>query len=190
MAQVELNDLIKGFSGSIGKVVFRMYRGKTYMAQRPSKPKKESERQRNTRDKFKLATEYAKKMMKDPEQKAYYAKKAKKLALPNAYTAAITDYMRKPEIQQLDTSKYRGKAGDHITILASKKDFKLERVSVLVTSLDDVVLEQGPAEFGGAGVWTYKSFLNSSDKNAPYKIFVTAADEQGQLCQKTFIRDA
>src|SRR5688500_11626992 len=101
MAQVELNDLIKGFSGSVGKVVFRMYRGKTYMAQRPSKQKKESEGQRNTRDKFKLATQYAKQMMKDPERKAYYAKKAKMLALPNAYTAAITDYMRKPKVQRI-----------------------------------------------------------------------------------------
>jgi hypothetical protein len=185
MAQVELNDLIKGFSGSVGKVVFRTYRGKTYMTQRPSKPKTESEGQRNTRDKFKLATEYAKKMMKDPDRKAYYAKKAKKLALPNAYTAAITDYMRKPEIQRIDATKYNGKPGDQITILASKKDFKIDRVNVIVTSPDDVVLEQGSAEYISAGVWYYQCSLTSAPHDSPFKIFVTAADERGQLCQLT-----
>jgi hypothetical protein len=188
MAQVKLNKIIEGFSGRVGEIVFRTYRGKTYFGQRPSKPQKESEGQRNTRTKFKLATEYAKLMMKDLERKAYYTKKAKKLALPNAYTAAITDYMRKPEIRRIDASKYNGKPGDHITILASKKDFKIDRVSVIVTSQDDVLLEQGSAEYSAAGIWHYQCSLTSPPGGSGYKIFVTAADEQGQLSQLTVQR--
>jgi hypothetical protein len=183
MAQVKLNKLIEGFSGRVGEIVFRTYRGKTYFAQRPSKPKIESEGQRNTRTKFKLATQFAKQMMNDAERKAYYAKKAKKLSLPNAYTAAITDYMRKPEVQRIDASKYKGNPGNEITILARKKDFILDRVSVVVTSPDDVVLEQGAAEYLGAGVWNYQSSRESLHGYSSYKIFVTAADQQGKVCQ-------
>jgi hypothetical protein len=183
MAQVKLNKIIEGFSGRVGEIVFRTYRGKTYFAQRPSKPEKESEGQRNTRTKFKMATEYAKQMMKDHERKAYYAKKAKKLALPNAYTAAITDYMRNPEIQRLDVSKYK-QPGGHITVFARKKDFQLERVSLVVTSSDDVVLEQGAAEYSDVGVWKYQSSLTSLKGDTSYKVFVTAVDQQGKLHQQ------
>jgi hypothetical protein len=189
MAQVKSNDITEGLSGRLGKLIFRTYKGKTYVARRSSKPKKESEGQRNTRSKFKLATQYAKQMMADAERKAYYTDKAKELALPNAYTAAITDYMRKPEIRSIDASKYDGKPENHITILASKKDFKLDRVSVVVTSPDDVVLEQGAAEYVGAGVWKYQSSLPSSSGKSSYKIFVTAADQQGNLFQQTLIQD-
>jgi hypothetical protein len=182
MAHVKSNDITEGLSGRLGKLIFRTYKGKTYVARRPSKPKKESDDQRNTRSKFKLATQYAKQMMADPERKAYYTDKAKELALPNAYTAAITDYMRKPEIHGIDASKYNGKPEDRIAIYASKKGFKLNRVSVVVTSADDVVLEQGTADMD-AGVWNYQSSLASNHSYSSYKIFVTAADEQNQLRQ-------
>jgi hypothetical protein len=188
MAQVKLNKIIEGFSGRVGEIVFRTYRGKTYFAQRPSKPKNESEGQRKTRTKFKLATEYAKQMMNDPQRKAYYTKKAKKLALPNAYTAAITDYMRKPAIERVDASKYNGKADDRIMIFASKKNFKLDRVSVVVMSPNDIVLEQGTAEHVGAGAWKYKSSETSLSSYPSYKIFVTAADQQGNLSQQIVVR--
>jgi hypothetical protein len=188
MARIKLNDIAEGISGMIGELVFRTYRGKTYMARRPSKAKNESESQRNTRSRFKLATQYAKQMMADPERKAYYNKKAKKLHLPNAYTAAITDYMRKPAVQRIDASKYNGKPGDPVIILASKKDFKLNRVSVVITSPDDIVLEQGPAACQVAGRWTYKCSLTSTSHYPSYKIFVTAADEQDQLSQLSTIQ--
>ena len=40
-------------------------------------------------------------MLMVPEKKAYYTHKAKKLKLPNAYTAAICDFMPKGEIKKL-----------------------------------------------------------------------------------------
>jgi hypothetical protein len=187
MAHVKCNDITEGLSGRFGKFVFRTYRGKTYVARRPSKPKKESEGQRSTRTKFRLATQYAKQMMADAERKAYYTEKAKTLALPNAYTAAITDYMRKPEVRQIDASKYNGKSGSHITVLANKKNFKLDRVSVVVTSSDEVVVEQGAAKYDGDGVWSYLSTLTSPVSYTSYKVFVTAADQQGKLHQQMAI---
>src|SRR5688500_15223775 len=108
MAVVLMNDLVEGLSGKVGKIIFRTYRGKTYASSRPRKRRPQSEQQRSNREKFKLATQYAKRMMKDADMKAYYKRIAKQLALPNAYTAAITDYMRKPQISGVDPKKYTG----------------------------------------------------------------------------------
>jgi hypothetical protein len=99
MAIVRSNDLIEGFSGMFGDtMVFRNLRGKTVVSQRPKLPKKESEQQKENRSKFRKATAWAQFVLENPERKEYYRKKAKKLNLPNAYTAAITDYMRKPRL--------------------------------------------------------------------------------------------
>lgn len=49
--------------------------------------------------------------MEDPALKAYYWRKAQKLKLPNAYTAALTDYMRKGKIESVNRKKYTGKIG-------------------------------------------------------------------------------
>ena len=92
-----------------------------------------------------MATEYARKMMNDKEMKTYYKKMTIQLELPNAYTAAITDYMRKPTITQVDTSKYSPKPGGTITITAGKKDFSLASVNVIISSPESEVIETGPA---------------------------------------------
>ena len=126
MAIIACNPLINGLSGMLGKtVVFKNLRGKTIMANRPARPQKQSEQQRTNRSRFKAATAFAKAAMLDPDKKAYYWKKAKKLKLPNAYTAAITDYMRKPVMTVLSKSPN----GD-VHAVVSKKDFPLKKVEV------------------------------------------------------------
>ncbi|MFM7859777.1 MAG: hypothetical protein ACKO96_49555 [Flammeovirgaceae bacterium] len=100
MATVKHNPLINGLSGKLGKtIVFKILRNKTIVATY-SKPNRQSERQKQNRGKFKEATRWAKVVLIDPQYKAYYQLLANKQGLPNAYTAAITDYMRatgKPE---------------------------------------------------------------------------------------------
>src|SRR5918995_4808093 len=112
MATVVNNDLVRGFRGKFGNdVVFKTMRGKTFAsppARRPVK-KKESEAQRNTRSTFRKAAEWAQITLLNPEKKTYYQQRAKALKLPNAYTAAITDYMRKPKVvktQERNTVTY------------------------------------------------------------------------------------
>jgi hypothetical protein len=123
MATVKTNVLIKGLSGKFGNLVFRTIRDKTFVSARGSKPnkKKETDAQRNTRATFKEATEWAKAILRNPDKKAYYQKRANALQLPNAYTAAITDYMRKPKIVQ---SKQR----DTTTYSITKPGFTLKQV--------------------------------------------------------------
>ena len=100
MAIVKNNAIASSFRGSFGNdLVFRHVRGKTFVmapARKPDK-KKESEAQRNTRSNFREAAQWAQHILLDPEKKAYYRQRARKLKLPNAYTAAITDFMRKPK---------------------------------------------------------------------------------------------
>lgn len=113
MATVANNDVVEGFSGKFGNdLVFRTMRGKTFVSPPPRKTnkKKESEAQRNTRVNFRNAADWAQITLLNPERKAYYQQRAKALKLPNAYTAAVTDYMRKAKIvksQHRDTITYR-----------------------------------------------------------------------------------
>jgi hypothetical protein len=128
MATVVNNDLIDGLRGRLGKfMVFRTMYGKTFASRRARKPdkKKESDARRNTRSTFRQATEWAKKSLLDPEKKTYYLQRAKALKLPNAYTAAITDYMSKPKVQ---------KSQHHNTISygISKPGFTIQNVQVII----------------------------------------------------------
>ena len=128
MARIANNDLMRGSRGKFGDdLVFRTMRGKTFVSPpaRKNEKKKESEAQRNTHVNFQNATQWTQITLLDPEKKAYYKKRAKALKLPNAYTAALTDYMRKPKVVQ---AQHR----DTITYSIRKPGFTLRHVQVLV----------------------------------------------------------
>ncbi len=128
MATVATNPIINGLSGMLGKtIVFKTFRNKTIVASYSKPKKKQSERQKENRGKFRNASHWAKIRLKDPAQKAYYQKKAKKLGLPNAYTAAITDYMRNPQVEKISEN---GKAAFNV----KKKDFALVKTEVSFTT--------------------------------------------------------
>jgi len=131
MATVAYNPIINGLSGMLGKsIVFKKWRGKTIVSTYSKPTKKQSEQQKENRGKFRDASFWAKITLKDPERKAYYQSKAKKLGLPNAYTAAITDYMRKPRIE-----KPRQRNGT-TTFYVSKKDFAIVKTEITLTAGD------------------------------------------------------
>lgn len=96
MATVANNDLTRGLRGRIGKwFVFRMVRGKTIVSHAPRKPDplKQSRAQLQTRNTFREAAAWAVRILLDPAKKQYYADLAAAQALPNAYTAAVREYM-------------------------------------------------------------------------------------------------
>jgi len=129
MAIVKNNPIINGISGKLGNsIVFKRVRGKTIMCNPAPKPATQSEPQKETRNRFRKASEWAKNILLDAEQKAFYQKKAKKLKLPNAYTAAIADYMRSAKVTQL--SRY----ADKTTFMIRKKDFDVAQVDVVVNN--------------------------------------------------------
>lgn len=127
MAIVTTNLLVNGLSGMLGQsLVFKNLHGKTIVTSRPRPPKTQSEQQRQNRSKFRQASAWAKTTLLDPQQKVYYLQKAKKLKLPNAYTAAIADYMRKPQLKEI------GRRDHQITCVVRKKDFELQSGALML----------------------------------------------------------
>jgi hypothetical protein len=157
MAIVQNNLVTKGFSGSFGSIVFKQLRGKTIITSKPGKVLKQSKLQRENRTRFKAASAWAKLQMLDADKKAYYLRKAKKLKLPNAYTAAVSDYMRKGEIKEIDTRQYNGNAGDAIKLKIRKKDFAVHQVEVTLYDADGVVVEAGMAITNDHENFVYKA---------------------------------
>jgi hypothetical protein len=126
MAIVSDNDITTGLRGKFGNLfVFRSLRGKTIVSRRAQEPDKAKETmaQRQTRATFRDAAQWAKTILLDPKRKAYYQQRARALKLPNAYTAAITDFMRKPQVSKLQR---RGM----ITYRVIKRGFTLSDVRI------------------------------------------------------------
>jgi hypothetical protein len=96
MAQVSDNMLTTGLRGKVGQLlVFRVMRGKTFASHAPRKPdkSKETEAQRQTRSNFREASRWARVVLRDSLKKKYYQERARKWKVPNAYTAAIKEYL-------------------------------------------------------------------------------------------------
>lgn len=113
--------------------------------------------------------------LRDPEKKAYYQRMAKKLKLPNAYTAAITDYMRKGEIKEIDTRRYKGNAGDVIRVKAHKKDFTIGTVKITLCGEAGNIIESGKAVMRH-GFFIYKTCTTLPEK-IPVKLNVSLSDQ-------------
>lgn len=96
MATVSNNILISGLRGRVGnQLIFRVVNGVTIVSRAPEKSdrRKETQAQRKTRDTFRIASQWAKAQVANPEKKQYYVRLAKTWNLTNAYTAAVKDYM-------------------------------------------------------------------------------------------------
>ncbi|MBT1703056.1 hypothetical protein [Chryseosolibacter indicus] len=163
MAILRTESIVQGFSGAVGNLVLRQVGGKTILSKAPARPGKQSELQKENRQKFKMASIYAKTILKDPKKKAYYQQKARKLKLPNAYTAAITDYMRKGEIRDIDTRKFKGKTGDVVAIKVHKQDFTVSEVRVKILNAAGDLLASGVAKRKDTGQFSYKLTTNIGD---------------------------
>ncbi|MBT1704625.1 hypothetical protein [Chryseosolibacter indicus] len=179
MAHVRENDLTEGLSGKFGrKFVFKQLRGKTIVARRAKPTTKESALQRENRDRFKKASAYAKAMMLIAEKKAYYWNMAKELNLPNAYTAALSDYMRKPTIEEVDVVTEDSSLA--IKVSATKKDFRIKMIKVVALGQDDVIVEEGDT-VKDIQRWHY---VFTTQKDMISKIKVVVQDEAGNVLSR------
>ena len=164
MATVANNDLVDGLSGRLGSsLVFRTLHGKTFVTTPARKldKRKESMAQRSTRVSFREATQWAQRILLDPERKAYYSKRAKALKLPNAYTAALTDYMRKPKLTMVNSYE------NTVTCSVNKKDFLLKKVEVVINNTEGEIR----TIVSGGGRWIFK--LAKEEVNAMNYVRVT-----------------
>ncbi|MBT1702357.1 hypothetical protein [Chryseosolibacter indicus] len=182
MAHVRENDLTEGLSGKFGrKFVFKQLRGKTIVARRAKPTTKESALQRDNRERFKKASAYAKAMMLIPERKAYYWEMAKEMKVPNAYTAAIADYMRKPVIKEAEVATEDSTLT--VKMSAAKKDFRIGIIKAVALGHDGLPVEEAETitEFEN---WEYR-FVRQKDWIQ--KIKVVVQDEAGNIVVREMV---
>jgi hypothetical protein len=161
------NSLMQDISGALGTLLFRNVQGRIIVSARPSElprswKRRQTPIQKFNRDRFREATHYAKAMMRDPAMKEYYWQIARKLKLPNGYTAAIADFLRNTKIESVNTKRYTGKVGGSIFITARKKDFSINEVNVTLTTKEGKEIEKGKAAKTLSGQWIYRNTLHSS----------------------------
>jgi hypothetical protein len=102
------NPLIANMRGQFGGIfVVRQLNGQSVISKMPRKRDRslETDAQRATYERMRSAGRYAVEILQDPEKKLFYLAMAKRLQLPNARTAAVTDYLRNgdPRIENPET---------------------------------------------------------------------------------------
>jgi len=121
--------LHRGLKGAVGDFIFRNYNGKTVISVRPVyKNETNTEARKQARGRFRDATDFASYAMVIKKLKVYYTQKARQLKLPNAYTAAITDYLRKAKVVAATRSSFAAKRGEIINIKVTKSVFNVNNI--------------------------------------------------------------
>lgn len=129
--------------GAVGDLIFRNYNGKTVVSMRPVyKNQSNTEKRRHARGKFREATVFASEAMLDKKLKAYYLQKAKQLKLPNAYTAAITDFLRKAKVTVVSRSGFAAKKNEVVRLIVRKSVFRISRIMVVLYNSAGVAVRE------------------------------------------------
>jgi hypothetical protein len=171
MAHSTNNLIMLGFSGKLGnQVVLRNVNGKIIMSNIPHrKNKKAVGKQIETCNRFRMASRWAKGILRDPEMLAAYREKAGKGQ--SAYNAAISDYLNSPVVSEINVSNYHGHAGDKI-IVTAKDDFRVREVKVTIAGPGGKELEHGACKPGESGIyWHYPA---TTDIGNPEGLTVSA----------------
>ena len=184
MAESKNNIITHGLSGKVGDlIVFRSKGGKTFVSSAPRKPTGEpSDAQKAQKKRFQEATIYGKTAMANPAVKNDYETSAKKKGL-TAYNVAVADFLKAPEIVEINLSNYTGAIGDTIVITVTD-NFKVETVTVDIANADGSEVESGAATPGASRtVWTYTAKVANASLDGD-KITVRAYDVPGNVGEK------
>ncbi|HEY1177525.1 MAG TPA: hypothetical protein VGF17_15315 [Phytomonospora sp.] len=152
MAKLEMDPPFRHVRGRIGGLVYRRNRSGTAIAEarRADAPLKEGEAA--VRAAFTAAAAYAKAAIADPVQGPRYIAAAE-LVGQRPYTFAVTDFLKEPVVQAIDTTGYRGVIGDAIKVRAVD-DFEVTGVNVALSDGANAILKQGAAVLVD-GLWHY-----------------------------------
>lgn len=135
--------ITRNLRGAFGDFIFRNYNGKTVVSPRPVyKNETNTPARKQARAQFQEATYFARNAMSNVKLKAYYTQKARQLKLPNAYTAAITDYLRKAKVMAFTRSSFSPKKETVIQILVEKPPFKVSNMKIIICNREGEILTQ------------------------------------------------
>lgn len=185
MAILSPTSPLHGANGLIGGIIFRTVGDKTIVSayNPPSRKKmkrKETELQRIYRARFAEASRYAKEALRDIDTYEYYKRKAKKLGVPNAYTAAITDFMRKGRIEKIDTSKFERKG--QVVVRAMKRDLDFADVTLRVATRNGEILTEAKGRRDGNGIWSFR-YPGTPPKLSEVTMYIEARDRVGHTVE-------
>ncbi len=179
MAKVKKNVVVNGLSGMLGdQVVFKRDKaGRTILSVKPTFPEDRvfSEAQKKQIEAFREALIYARDAAKT---EAVYAEKAEGTPL-SARNVAVADWFHEPEIGEIDLDGWTGQAGEPIRIKALD-DVKVERVTVIITDAEDVLIEQGAATQDDGLWWVYTTTQATAGQP---KVIAVAQDLPGNIAR-------
>lgn len=183
MAKVRHNLFTKGLSGTVGgSMVFRSYGEETIVSVTPTKTTEPTDKQKVVRERFLLATIYAKTALKDESIRALYQAKADTTSSKSSYLVAVTDFFHAPNIDDIIVSEYTGAVGSKIKVRAYD-DFRVEAVKVEIYNPDGTLVEQGPAVPMETGLhWEYIATQDNPQVTGS-RVVVKATDLPGNLSE-------
>lgn len=183
MGKSKANYAITGLSGKVGKIfVYRQRGGETIVATPPVRTAPPSPKQIQQQTKFTQAAAYAKNALLDPTLKEAYTTEAKKRQNVSPYNMAMTDYLRPPQITNVDHSAYTGDASGEKIIIEAADAFKITTMKVKITAANNSTLEEGTAT-QVKGKWEYTTTTTNTTLTGS-KITLTATDRPGNTTTK------
>lgn len=183
MGKSKANYAITGLSGKVGKIfVYRQRGGETIVATPPVRTAPPSPKQIQQQTKFAQAATYARNALLDPTLKEAYTTEAKKRRNVSPYNMAMTDYLRPPQITNVDHSAYTGDASGEKIIIEAADTFKITTMKVKITAANSSILEEGTAILV-KGKWEYTTTTTNTTLTGS-KITLTATDRPGNTTTK------
>ena len=95
---------------------------------------------------------------------------------------AMTDYLRPPQITNVDHSAYTGDASGEKIIIEAADAFKITTMKVKITAANNSTLEEGNASMVN-GKWEYTTTATNTTLTGS-KITLTATDRPGNTTTK------
>jgi hypothetical protein len=184
------NVLTKNYHGRFGNAVLRWCRGKSILSKMPDCSRVvKTEAQKANMKRFAAAVIYAKRVLNDPELRGKYEKIRKEHQ--STWNAAISNFLSKPKIEEIDPDGYKGLPGNVISILAWDK-YKVEAVIMTILNILGDVIESGPAvarPLSGNMEWDYKAtVMNPSYKDS--RVVIRVVDLVGNVVQESVVIDS
>jgi hypothetical protein len=145
-----------------------------------------SEAQKANSSRFKVATRYGHRVLKDPVAYAFYDKRRRRNQ--TVWNVAISDYMKRPEIAEIDVWNYKGQAGNTIRVKASD-NYGITSVIVMIINALGFEVESGMAvQMPGSEVWVYKATKENLEWKGG-KVVVRVTDSPGNVVRDFRILD-
>jgi hypothetical protein len=181
MGKIKNNAITHSFSGSFGDdIVFRQIGNRTFFTRKAVHVKLPTPAQKDNRNLFAEAQNFASQALENPEDNEWYSIVAKVNGLKTAQLAAVRDYMSKPDIESIDVKKYKGNIGDVIQI-KPKMLLKIQRINISIYDVTDYLIESGLA-YKRELHWMYKASVFNGQVDAS-RIVLTAYDRMEKSCK-------